>query len=425
MGAQNIIRVLTEAGLQGFPLDLGLNGVLKMIPVLNDTHRFQIGNGTLDMDARIYLGAANKYVHLDVNTSSMKFHNTNVTIGGGDVTVNSITANSATITTLNTTGSDITCNTLTVTSTGTIGGTLSLNTFQTAALTVLPAVDDVGAFNIGNATKGMDFKWTIPGGKSVLFDRGAQQVTVVGVPIITDAAMTVNAAITSDNTVTTVDLTVSNNTAVSSKITAESLVIVPPADDTACLTVGNGTTDGDVKIFLGAAGTYFELNRGASQCRLRGVSLNTDSPIVVNAAIITDNTVTAGAVNTSQLNFDGPSIPAGNTWFANKYITLDAGNLTVTSAHYGGYIRVSGATDKTITLPTPVGKDGTWLDILHYSANNTTVQAVNSTSQLLAIVGNITVNTAKMNNWAEAVRITSVGDKWIVSPFDGTTLDVT
>lgn len=427
MGARNIIRVLAEAGLQAFPLDLGTNGVATFLPNLHNTHRFQIGNGTYDMDARIYLGAANKYVDFDVATSSLKFYNTNVTLGGGDLVLSSITANSIVLSgALNTTPNpDLTVNTLTVNNAAAVGTTTTLNTFSTKALSVIPTVDDTGVVNIGNPTQGLDLTWTIPGGKSIAFDRGDAKVYVTGVPIVSDAAVTINAAVTCNNTVTTLDLNTSNNTNVTTTLHATNLVIVPASDDPAggALTVGDGTTDGDVKFWLGTASKTFELNRGTGVCSLTGISLNTDSPVVINSTLTTNSTITAASITANILNFNQPAIPTGNTYFALKGADHSAGNLTVNASHYGGYIRISGATDKTVTLPNPAGLEDVWFDLVNYTANSTTIQAVNATSQMLAVVGNPTINTAILNNWAEMVRITNImGTKWLVSPYEGTTL---
>lgn len=471
MGAQNIIRTLIEAGLQKYEWDIGASNNLTLLPVLDNTHRFEIGNGTKDASLKIFLGGPNTYALFDRATSTFELSNVTFNMGGdintntvtcntlvvsgtlwantADVVCNGFTATTGVFTTLNATtlnvttltGTNVNSTNMTVSGTLTAGtltattlnattlnatnvvvsGTLDLNALSCQSLSCIPSVDDTGVFVIGNATLGLDFVWTAGSAKTVRFNRGTQQVDFVGVPLTSDSAVTINAAVTSNNTVTSVDLNTTNNTTISNTLIAESMAIIPPSDNQTALTVGNGVVDGDVIVYLGSGTTYFKLDRSQQRLELRGVELNTDSNIVVNAAIITDQDLVVDVVNAAGMKLTGALTPTGDGRINSKYFTY-AGNRTLNTHDYGAFIRMTAVA--TLTLPNPTGLDGVWFEITNYSAATITMQCVNATSNLMAAIGNNAANTVAIDTFGETVRITNLGDRWLVSPYEGTTMVV-
>jgi len=70
MGSANILRLL-EAALNGGAesLDLVSGDVLKVLPETDDTGSINIGDGTNDMDVKVFLGSSDEFILFDVGNS--------------------------------------------------------------------------------------------------------------------------------------------------------------------------------------------------------------------------------------------------------------------------------------------------------------------------------------------------------------------
>ena len=72
MSSSNILRLLRDAlVLNGEQLDLVSGNILKIRPAVDDTGSVNIGDGTYDMDVKVFLGSAAEYVLFDVGNSQL------------------------------------------------------------------------------------------------------------------------------------------------------------------------------------------------------------------------------------------------------------------------------------------------------------------------------------------------------------------
>jgi len=539
MGALNIIRVLSEAWLRGDRMDTGAGGILKVLPVRDNTATLQVGDGSTDMSFRVYLGDVNTYFLLDRATQEMVLSGVNLNSDGAivanSVTVNTLsftgafTANTinttntnisntlttdiANINTLNLTGSftadTINTNTLNLANTFTAasintnalvvnglarstgmwvtntggttvqfgdatnaatvttflgGGTVTavfdsstnqlklngvgLNTNQNVTinaalscdntitsasvscnaatvagaiaaetLSVIPSGDDTGSVAIGNTTRGMDVNITLGAAGHVNIDRGAAQMELRGVDINTNAAVVVNSTITTDSTLTC--NTLSTNTLDVGALTLETLTVIPSADDTGAVTIGNATRGMDFQVFLGGASTYFLLDRGASQLTMRGVDINTNAGVVVNATVTTDNTVAANA-------FVGNTEVSGLLSFAsdgkwNRKQRAITANTVLNAQDFSRYLHPQGSGDWVITLPSVTSNSGEWMDIINWMTPNTAYIKGASAGDLADAV-NSAYTYCQLNSFGSVVRVFCTGTKWLVCPYADSTI---
>ncbi len=72
MSSSNLLRLLRDAlALNGERLDLVSGDVLSVRPVTDDTGSINIGDGTYDMDVKVFLGSTSEYVLFDVGNSQL------------------------------------------------------------------------------------------------------------------------------------------------------------------------------------------------------------------------------------------------------------------------------------------------------------------------------------------------------------------
>ncbi|MCH7573604.1 MAG: hypothetical protein IIA59_00605 [Candidatus Marinimicrobia bacterium] len=102
---------------------------LELLPLANDTGAFNIGNGTLDFDVKIFLGGAGAYAEFNVGDGQLNIEGIDVHFGDNDYIEFGDAA-----------GGDVTMR------------------WTGSVLEILPATDDTGAINIGNGTKDLDLK---------------------------------------------------------------------------------------------------------------------------------------------------------------------------------------------------------------------------------------------------------------------------
>lgn len=77
---------LKQALVEGWPFDLASGEVLKFLPAVDNQGSIEIGNGTTDMDLKVFMGSSGYYVLFDV--SAARVYMTNVNLDVQDLTVN-------------------------------------------------------------------------------------------------------------------------------------------------------------------------------------------------------------------------------------------------------------------------------------------------------------------------------------------------
>lgn len=164
--------------------------------------------------------------------------------------------------------------------------------FDGTNLVATPATDDTGAIHIGDGTTDMDLKWF--GGttaKYVLFDMGNALLQLEDVDLKLG-----------DNDILQFGDATGGD--VSVKWNGTNLVILPAADDTGAIYFGDGTTDMDVRVTLGAAADYAQFDVGAKSLIIAGdarldlssatvAAANTDGGVIkcgTSAARVTEDT---------------------------------------------------------------------------------------------------------------------------------------
>lgn len=71
MGQRNISRLWTESLVAAEPLDLTSGETAKILPKTDDTGAINIGDGSTDLDFKIFLGSTAEYVLFDVGNSQV------------------------------------------------------------------------------------------------------------------------------------------------------------------------------------------------------------------------------------------------------------------------------------------------------------------------------------------------------------------
>ena len=72
MSSSNILRLLRDAlALNGEQLDMASGDVISVRPTIDDTGSINIGDGTTDMDVKVFLGSTSEYVLFDVGNSRL------------------------------------------------------------------------------------------------------------------------------------------------------------------------------------------------------------------------------------------------------------------------------------------------------------------------------------------------------------------
>ena len=71
MGFRNIIRMISDAMAAGEKWDT--NGeTLKIIPEVDNSGTIQVGDGTNDIDVKVFMGSTGGYIHADVSENTLK-----------------------------------------------------------------------------------------------------------------------------------------------------------------------------------------------------------------------------------------------------------------------------------------------------------------------------------------------------------------
>jgi hypothetical protein len=84
MGARNIRRLWQEAFAQGDQMDLASGDTLELKPEVDDQGALNIGDGTTDMDFKVFLGATTAYVEANVGDGQVNIEGAELHLGDND-----------------------------------------------------------------------------------------------------------------------------------------------------------------------------------------------------------------------------------------------------------------------------------------------------------------------------------------------------
>lgn len=100
----------------------------------------------------------------------------------------------------------------------------------------------------------------------------------------------------------------------------ESIKFVPAVNDRGYVQFGTGSTDWDVQIFLGGAGSYVLFDSGNSTVTFSGITLNVSSSTLTNTTLA-GNTALGNTVVTGNATVTGTTTLNGNTVLSNGSLT--------------------------------------------------------------------------------------------------------
>lgn len=89
MGFRSTLDSLLQALIEGVPFDMASGESIKFLPAVNDRGSMEIGNATVGMDLKVWLGAAGGYVLF--NTGDSKLTLSSVTLEGDGFTMSNAT----------------------------------------------------------------------------------------------------------------------------------------------------------------------------------------------------------------------------------------------------------------------------------------------------------------------------------------------
>ena len=239
------------------------------------------------------------------------------------------------------------------------------------------------------------------------------------------------------------------------------LEVLPKTDDTGAFNVGDGTTDCDMKVFLGATTAYVELNVGDGRMNVEGAEIrfgDSDKVEFGDAGDITmswdgtDFDILQATVNSSiKWGIDGAGIDqvfygdtasAKMTWDQSadelvfsgascirpKYeIVNKTADFTITTAEFGKIMTNRGDGDAIVwTLPAASGNSGEVCYFFSCSDNNMTVTG---TDEQILCFNDLTADSIAFSTSSEKIGggIMAVcdGSSWICVPLATETQTVT
>jgi len=84
MASRNVLRLLTSALKQGDKLDLASGDTISFLPIADDTGTLAFGDGTNDMDVKIYVGASTDFALFDVGNGQLTLDSMELQMGDSD-----------------------------------------------------------------------------------------------------------------------------------------------------------------------------------------------------------------------------------------------------------------------------------------------------------------------------------------------------
>jgi len=82
--SRNITRLMAEALTNGYPFDLASGEKLIFKPMVDNQGSIEIGDGTTDMDLKIFLGASTDFATFDNSAGHLVFDNAEINMGDSD-----------------------------------------------------------------------------------------------------------------------------------------------------------------------------------------------------------------------------------------------------------------------------------------------------------------------------------------------------
>lgn len=201
-------------------------------------------------------------------------------------------------------------------------------------------------------------------------------------------------------------------------LSGESLSIVPEVNDQGSFIFGNATKDMDVKVFLGGAGAFVLFDSGNTALTLSGVNAALAGGVAISgtstiAGTVTDSSTTtqSGATTltgTITASTDGGVLQKTNT--ATDDITVDATELN-------GLLTLNKAGVVAVTIPTPVGNTGKWIEITSLTAQAHTITAG---ANLIVGIADVAATTLTAPGAiGDTVKLVSDGAKWVMTAMYG------
>jgi len=218
------------------------------------------------------------------------------------------------------------------------------------------------AVKVGGTSQDVDFQWYAASSKSFILDAGAGTLTMVGLDVSIDGDLTLDLE----------DLQIGDNQYlmfgdaalgdVSARWDTAKLEILPAVDDTGSISIGNGTKDIDVRVYLGVNTAYVDFNVGdAALVISAGVQLDVDDVTAASSAT-TGSIHTAGGVGIAGALWVGTTSRLVGAVTCDGVLSIDdttASSSTVTgSIHTDGGLGVAGATYLGSTLTVGVSDAG-------------------------------------------------------------------
>jgi hypothetical protein len=204
------------------------------------------------------------------------------------------------------------------------------------------------------------------------------------------------------------------------KFDGTQLEFLPVSDDAAAINIGDGTTDVDFKVFLGAAGAYVEFNVGTGQLNVEGaeVHLGDSDEIEFGDATAGDVTMQWNGTDFAVAGAAVGAIMRLNKVSIVQYEITDVvnGALPVTDS---GFVNIvsTGAETNTVAIPNAEGLELT-LNMLTDGGNRvvTVASAINAT-------GNNTITFADTSDFIRLLSIDKGGTlAWRILAQDGVAL---
>jgi hypothetical protein len=187
----------------------------------------------------------------------------------------------------------------------------------------------------------------------------------------------------------------------------QAIKFIPQVNDQGSFVFGNATKDADVKIFLGADGSYALFDSGAKKFTLSGVTAEL-------GAVTASGAITLTGVTT--ISTDG--------YIAEKVVTEATAARTIDETDYSATVvltKPDGAT--TVTLPTPAaGITGVRVRVVSTTDQSHVLTC--ATSDKLITLNNATADSVSCDQASQKigaiVEAVCTGTAWAILPIAGT-----
>jgi len=199
------------------------------------------------------------------------------------------------------------------------------------------------------------------------------------------------------------------------------LELLPTADDTGAFNIGDGTTDFDFKVFLGATTAYLEMNVGTGQINIEGAELHLGDSDKIEFGDATAGDVTV-QWNATDLLWTGAAAGAKmrlNTLSIIPHEIADPGNagaIVVTDSGFCNLV-TTGAQTRTMAIPPAEGLEVT-LNMLTDGGD-----AVVTVASAMNAAGN---NTLTFGATSDVIRLVAIDNSgtlaWRTAFNDGVAL---